>query len=668
MATRSTTDDRLDGWDAISTYLGWHPRTVIRWEKQKGLPVHRVAGGKRQPVYAYRHEIDQWFQVTGGASPSATLDPAALEPDLSSGSASSPVPRWRISSFSVQVAAAATILMGVALSFGWRLTTQPVIQVTGVAQLTSDGIAKRNLVTDGKQLYFTEDVGGEEVLATMATSGGPIRQIALPFANPEAQDLSPDGKLILVLSRQGHEEEFPLWIVPTAGGSPFQISGINAQAAAWSPNGTWIAYGAGSNVYLITPDGRQPHELSHLSVVPRALRWSADSKHLLVLVRKSPVGTISLWQLEVNDDSNAGAGTASPRLLVDDCCREEYLARDGDAYLSVTNEAEGGQHLLYLHPRSWWEKHSLQVIDIATQLKRIQGIAVDSASRRIFVLSHSQVQAELVRYDRVSRNFTMLIPGIAATFVDYAKRTGWITYVRPSDSTLWLSRVDGSEAKQLSPTGMPVELPRWSPDGKRIAFMGKQGDRPWRILIVPLTGGVPREASRGDDNQGAPTWSPDARSLVYGNVHCQEEQTCAIHKIDVETGRVTAIPDSGGLATARWSPDGRYIAALHPVRRELYIFDLGDQKWRRLAQGIDGNDLNWSSDSRCLYASTSMTGHAQILRIPIEGRGGQVILNVDSLSKSVGHLGPWFSLAPDDSIILNRWLDGSEIYELNYLV
>src|ERR1035438_6862335 len=65
MESQTTTDDRLDGWESISGYLGWHVRTVIRWEKQKGLPVHRIAGGKRQPVYAYRHEIDMWFQGSG---------------------------------------------------------------------------------------------------------------------------------------------------------------------------------------------------------------------------------------------------------------------------------------------------------------------------------------------------------------------------------------------------------------------------------------------------------------------------------------------------------------------------------------------------------------------------------------------------------------------------
>jgi tetratricopeptide (TPR) repeat protein len=52
---------RLDSWKAIASYTGRTVRTVIRWEKQKGLPVHRIPGGRRQAVFAYCQEIDEWL-------------------------------------------------------------------------------------------------------------------------------------------------------------------------------------------------------------------------------------------------------------------------------------------------------------------------------------------------------------------------------------------------------------------------------------------------------------------------------------------------------------------------------------------------------------------------------------------------------------------------------
>ena len=52
---------RLDSWKAIADYLGRDVRTLLRWEKEKGLPVHTVPGGKRRTVYAFKHEIDEWL-------------------------------------------------------------------------------------------------------------------------------------------------------------------------------------------------------------------------------------------------------------------------------------------------------------------------------------------------------------------------------------------------------------------------------------------------------------------------------------------------------------------------------------------------------------------------------------------------------------------------------
>jgi hypothetical protein len=52
---------RLNSWKEISHYLGYEVRTLERWEKEKGLPVHRVPGGKRRAIFAYPEELDAWL-------------------------------------------------------------------------------------------------------------------------------------------------------------------------------------------------------------------------------------------------------------------------------------------------------------------------------------------------------------------------------------------------------------------------------------------------------------------------------------------------------------------------------------------------------------------------------------------------------------------------------
>ena len=57
---------RLDSWKEIALYLGKNVRTVVRWEKERGLPIRRLPGGKRQPVFAFTAEIDAWISRQQG--------------------------------------------------------------------------------------------------------------------------------------------------------------------------------------------------------------------------------------------------------------------------------------------------------------------------------------------------------------------------------------------------------------------------------------------------------------------------------------------------------------------------------------------------------------------------------------------------------------------------
>jgi TolB-like protein/Flp pilus assembly protein TadD len=54
--------DRLDSWKEIATYLKKEVRTVQRWEKNLGLPIRRLAHGKQGTVFAYKADIDAWWE------------------------------------------------------------------------------------------------------------------------------------------------------------------------------------------------------------------------------------------------------------------------------------------------------------------------------------------------------------------------------------------------------------------------------------------------------------------------------------------------------------------------------------------------------------------------------------------------------------------------------
>src|SRR5258708_22085724 len=55
-------NDRLDSWKEIAAYLKKEVRTVQRWEKNLDLPVRRLAHGKQGSVFAYKSDLDAWWQ------------------------------------------------------------------------------------------------------------------------------------------------------------------------------------------------------------------------------------------------------------------------------------------------------------------------------------------------------------------------------------------------------------------------------------------------------------------------------------------------------------------------------------------------------------------------------------------------------------------------------
>jgi TolB-like protein/Flp pilus assembly protein TadD len=61
-SAEASPDGRLDSWKEIAAYLRREVRTVQRWEKSSGLPVHRLQIGKQGPVYAFKAELDAWYR------------------------------------------------------------------------------------------------------------------------------------------------------------------------------------------------------------------------------------------------------------------------------------------------------------------------------------------------------------------------------------------------------------------------------------------------------------------------------------------------------------------------------------------------------------------------------------------------------------------------------
>src|SRR5256885_529838 len=74
-------DKKLDSWGEIASYLGREVRTVQRWERTEGLPVHRHEHKKKSTVYAYAVELDAWIKQRQPKDDPEADDAFVPEPD-----------------------------------------------------------------------------------------------------------------------------------------------------------------------------------------------------------------------------------------------------------------------------------------------------------------------------------------------------------------------------------------------------------------------------------------------------------------------------------------------------------------------------------------------------------------------------------------------------------
>ena len=80
---------RLNSWKEIASFFGRDERTVKRWEKQRGLPVHRVPGGEKGGVFVFTDELSDWLETRG--EPSVAGDQNVVEEIPGAGSGNSQV-------------------------------------------------------------------------------------------------------------------------------------------------------------------------------------------------------------------------------------------------------------------------------------------------------------------------------------------------------------------------------------------------------------------------------------------------------------------------------------------------------------------------------------------------------------------------------------------------
>ena len=557
-------------------------------------------------------------------------------------------------------------IAGVAFATWWS-APQPPPRVTASRQITTDGAQKGPPVTDGSRLYFGTSrlrggLSAGWALAQVAASGGETVQLA-PVA-PAILDIDASGTELLVSNGAGTGDQ-DVAVMPVLGGTQRRVgdlrvnSGVYGNAAVWSSDKSHIAYTIGSDVRVARSDGSQSRTLITASGQAFAPRWSLDGMRLRYSVRNATTGATALW--EVNADGTNGhpllpgwTGGESP------CCG--IWTPDGRYYVF---EASGN---IWARPEqeSALRRRSHEPVQLTFGPMMFSGVMPSRDGKRLFAVG-DQRRGRLARYDPGSKQFVPYLEDLSAEGVVVSSDGLWLAYVAYPEGTLWRSRADGSELVQLTFPPTRAALPRWSADGTRIAFFAWTSSETARIYLVPVAGGTPRRATTGTLPETDPSWAPDGQRLVFGSgpgFDSSNSPNAVLRLLTLETGQVTVVPESQGLFSPRWSPDGRYIAALSFDSLRLMLFDVAASKWTELVpRGSTFLGWNsWSPDSR----SVSYRFGLEIRRVAIGDRRTEVVASTKGLDLASGVLGAWVGSTPDGSPLVLLDAGTHDIYALDW--
>jgi Tol biopolymer transport system component len=159
-----------------------------------------------------------------------------------------------------------------------------------------------------------------------------------------------------------------------------------------------------------------------------------------------------------------------------------------------------------------------------------------------------------------------------------------------------------------------------------------------------------------------PTWSPDGRQLVFATMAGDRAES-GVHILDLESKRVTLLPESRGLFSPRWSPDGRFIAAFSVDSLRLLVFDVAARTWNELLReqtqiSYDG----WSPDSRSVLYRRDQ----EIRRTTVSDHRTEVVASLKGLDIANGSFGDWVGYMPDGTPMLLLDAGSHDIYALDW--
>ncbi|MFZ1099705.1 MAG: hypothetical protein WAN26_09930 [Steroidobacteraceae bacterium] len=668
---------RLDSWKKIAAHFNRDVKTVQRWEQREGMPVHRHVHDKQGSVYAFRSELDIWWQSrrgklpgSGDRAPESFSEPAPAHsppvlPKAPSAPATAAAPDAQATRFmrlmkrpSALAAAIVAVLLLVyaVLRFGypaedmWR---NPLAHATFTRLTDWPGIEQAAEISpDGRWVSFLADHDGHMDAWLTQIGSGSYRNLTrgnLELVNPSIRTLgfSADGSLVTVWTRSSdgsHPEDIKLMAAPTAGGELRDFLRGVAEVA-WSHDGRQIVYhttAPGDPLFV-----RDARGVTHrIYIAPSGVHchfplWSKDDVYIY-FARGIPPDDWDIWRIHPS-----GAGLE--RITFHDSRVSHPVLLNERVLVYLASDPQGSGPWLYALNVEQRVPHR-----ISFGLERYTSLAASADGTRLVATvdeSNFSIWSAPLTPDPDASGGQRVTPVSLVSATGLSPRTGpdYILYVsaRAGRQGIWRA-ADGQSRELWSDAhSIIVGAPAITRDGRYIAFTVANGERTI-LYTMDSDGRNVRAQTQSLDLRGNPAWAPDGRSIVSAVIRDGEPRLMSIY---LDNSPPSPLVSEYSIDPV-WSPDGQFMVysgadvgttfALRAVARDGRPYPIPALILTRGARRVA-----FSPDARSIVLLRGELGHKNFWRVDLRtGAERQITELAPDIAVSD------FDLSRDGSVIL----------------
>ena len=442
--------------------------------------------------------------------------------------------------------------------------------------------ARPTFSPDGSQVAFSwdgESQDNEDIYVVIVGSDSP-----LPVTTNPARDVSPawkpDGSEIAFARLEG--DRAVIYVVSPLGQSERKLAEFSALPArtgprdmndpllSWSPDGRWLAVshktaGSEQGIFLLAHDG----SAQRLLVARRAFEDYVPAAF-------SPNGTMLAYvdsghvQLVEIDATNASVVSKPPRQLT------RYLGSiNGLTWTGDGKEVIFGRSLYASPtPSHLWRvaasgDHEPEPLDLAGVAS---SPALSSSTHRL-AFSRRDMNVDMMKLregGEVETVAASTFNEFDASFSPDGTKVAFASDRTGEGNEIWVANADGTGRRPVTKgTLKPEGSPRWSPDGQWLAYDGVGDDGQRHIYVIDQAGGPIRAlASKVGFYDQVPSWSRDGKWIYFGSNRSGTEQ---VWRVPADGGAAQQVTTAGGgVPFESW--DGRTLYYSRPTAGGRTLF------------------------------------------------------------------------------------------------